>query len=275
MRIGTPLVYWILLAGTALFLLGSCKTQRSLIKKPIKEEGADFLFHQLKNNELKFEWFSARFSAEYKNAGAESSFSGQIRIRKDSIIWLSLSTIGIEGIRIIITQDSVGFINRLNNTYMTGTWSDLNRFLHTNIDYDILQSFLIGNDISFYEDGKFKATIDKDQYKLAAASRMKMKNYIRSHDDELKVFIQNIWLDPETFKITRADVKEVDRQNIKLDAYYSSFEMIGPQLFPREMMYQINAENRIRVDVAFSRIAIDQPLQFPFKVPSSFSRVNL
>ena len=271
------LISWnlILIVMSAILLLASCKTQRSIIKKPIKEEGADYLFKKLKEHELKFDWFSARFSADYKNGNQETSFSGQIRINKDSIIWLSLSVMGIEGLRIMISQDSINYINRLNRTYVIGDWFDLNRFLNTDIDYDILQSFLIGNDISFYEEGKFKATIDKDEYKLIAAARSKMKKYIRNHQDVLKIFIQNIWLNPETFKITRADVKETRKQNIKLDATYSSFEEIKNQLFPREMTYQINAENRIFIDVTFSRINIDKALTFPFRIPSSYARVRL
>ncbi|NQV01581.1 MAG: DUF4292 domain-containing protein [Bacteroidia bacterium] len=265
----------ILIILSVTILLTSCETQRSIIKKPIKEQGAEYLFNKLKHHELKFDWFSARFSADYKNGNQENSFSGQIRIRKDSMIWLSLSVMAIEGMRIMISQDSIKYIDRINDSYVIGDWFDLNRFLNTNIDYDILQSFLIGNDISFYEEGKFKATIDKDEYKLIATARRKMKKYIRNHGDALKVFIQNIWLNPETFKITRADVKETRKQNIKLDATYSSFEEIKNQLFPREMTYQINAANRIFLDVSFSRINIEKELSFPFRIPSSFARVRL
>jgi len=223
---------------------------------------------------LQFATFSARFSADYQNGNQKYAFSGQIRIQKDTLIWLSLSVMGIEGMRLMISQDSIKYINRLNDTYLTGDWDDLNRFLHTHIEYDILQSFLIGNDISFYEDGKFKASIDKDEYKLSAAARMKMKKYIRKQEDAVNVFVQNIWLNPQTFKITRADVKELRKDNMKLDATYSSFESIGNLLFPREMTYQITAENRIMVDVKFSRITIDEPMKFPFKIPDNFTPIR-
>jgi outer membrane lipoprotein-sorting protein len=256
-------------------LISGCKTERTAIKTPIKEEGAGYLFLKLKENELRFTDLSARFSADYKNANQESHLSGQIRIRKDSLIWLSLSAMGIEGMRILITQDSVRFINRMDKTYFKGDWTDLNRFLQTNIDYDVLQSFLIGHDISFYEEGKFKASIDRGNYKLTATARQKLRKYFRNSDDATKVFIQNIWLDPTTFKIIRADVKEVSKQHIKLDATYHSFEEIGEQLFPREMVYQISAENKIHVDVSFSRINIEKTLKFPFTIPSSYTRFRL
>jgi len=270
----TQLTRWMFLVFTGILLFSACTTHRNLIKKPIKEEGADYLFRKLKERELQFATFSARFSADYQNGNQKYAFSGQIRIQKDTLIWLSLSVMGIEGMRLMISQDSIKYINRLNDTYLTGDWDDLNRFLHTHIEYDILQSFLIGNDISFYEDGKFKASIDKDEYKLSAAARMKMKKYIRKQEDAVNVFVQNIWLNPQTFKITRADVKELRKDNMKLDATYSSFESIGNLLFPREMTYQITAENRIMVDVKFSRITIDEPMKFPFKIPDNFTPIR-
>lgn len=265
-------LFFIGLAGPLLF--SSCQTKRSIIKQPIREEGAEYLFGKLKERELHFSTLSARFSADYKNGNQKYAFSGQIRIQKDTLIWASLSVMGLEGMRLMISQDSIKYINRLNNTFLIGDWYDLNKFLNANIEYDILQSFLIGNDISFYEDGKFKATIDKNEYKLSASARRKMKKYIRRQEEEHNVFIQNIWLDPSTFKITRADVKEIRKDNIKLDATYASFEAIGSQLFPREMIYQITAENRILVGVTFSRINIDEPMTFPFRIPSNFTRVR-
>ena len=132
--------------------LSSCNPRKKIMKAPIREEGADYLIKKLDDHELLFEWFTAKFSADYQNEGQTNSFSGQIRIRKDSMIWLSFSPIfGIEVIRMAITQDSVKFINRLNHTYFLGDYNYVNNFLHSNIDFDILQSFLIGNDLSLYE----------------------------------------------------------------------------------------------------------------------------
>jgi hypothetical protein len=255
-----------------LFFYSSCSSPRKATRVEIKEEGADYLIRMLKEKELKFDWFSAKFSADYKNKDKENSFNGQIRIRKDSLIWLSLTPmLGIEAIRLVITQDSVKMINRLNNTYFIGDYDYVNRFLNTNIDFDLLQAFLLGNDLQFYEDGSFRAGIDKDVYKLSTSQRQKLKKYVRSSHENLKIFIQNIWLDPSTYKIIRADVKEIRKDNIKLDASYDSFIDVEGQLFPKEMKFEIRADNTIRVKVEFSRIAINTPLQFPFTIPSSYT----
>ena len=245
------------------------------MKAPIKEEGADFLFGKLKEKELKFDWFSAKFSAEYTNKGKKNSFSGQIRIRKDSLIWISLTPmLGIEAIRLMISQDSVKMINRLNDTYFIGDYEYVNRFLNTNIDYDLLQAVLLGNDLQFYEGGKFRASIDRGEYKLATGERLKLRKFVRNSQEKLKIFIQNIWLDPETYKITHIDVKEIKRDNIKLESSYGNFELVSQQMFPKKMTYIIWAENTIRVKADFSRMVINVPLLFPFKIPASYELVK-
>lgn len=254
--------------------MNACSPAKKTIKTPIREEGPDYLFKQLKENELRFDRFTAKFSAEYRNKEQKSSFGGQIRIARDSIIWLSFSPLlGIEAIRIMITQDSVKFINRLNNTYFIGDYSYVNKFLKTDIDYDILQSFLIGNDLSFYENAKFRASLDRSQYKLSTAERTKLKKFVRTSQESLRILIQNIWIDPQTFKITQADVKEIKEPNIKLEANYSSFENISNQLFPKNMIFDISAENNIHVEVTFSKINIDAIQQFPFKIPPDYRRI--
>lgn len=265
--------HWVLLA--LVFFTGSCSPARKVMKVPLREEGAEYLFARLKEKELKFEWFSAKFSAEYINKGKKNSFNGQIRIRKDSLIWISLTPmLGIEAARLMISQDSVKMINRLNDTYFTGDYEYVNDFLNTNIDFDLLQAFLLGNDLQFYEDGKFRASVDRGEYKLSTGERGKLKKYVRNSKENLKIFIQNLWLDPVSFKITKADVKEIRRDNIKLESTYDGFESVEDQLFPRKMTYVIRADNAISVKADFSKMTLNIPLQFPFKIPASYQQVK-
>jgi hypothetical protein len=271
-RILHPAALLILLAA---LMLNACSTQKKLIRAPIKEEGADYLFSKLKSSELDYQGFTAKFSAEYTNQGKKTSFNGQIRIRKDSLIWLTFSPmLGIEVFRMMITQDSVMFINRMNDTYFVGDYRYVNKFLNSNIDFDILQSFLTGNDLSFYEKGKFRASIDRGQYKLATAGRMKLKREVRSGQEPLNVLIQNIWIDPQNFKITQANVKEIRKPSTQLEATYSEFEKIGEQLFPKENTFDISATNNLHVKVSFSKIMINQPMTYPFRIPKDYHKVE-
>lgn len=253
----------------------SCKTTRRVVKKPLKEYGADYLFEKLKENQFKFENITAKFSLDLISNGNKNSLKGQIRIRKDSAIWISLSpALGIEMARILITNDSIKFMNRLKKTYFLGDNRFVKDFLNSNVDFDVLQSLIIGNDLTYYEDGKFNASYDSKEYHLVTAGRHKLKKYVKTADDASRIFIQNIYLNPETFKITRMKIKETVENSRKLEAEYSDFQDINGQLFSGTIYYNLSADNPINVKLKYSKITVDQPQKFPFKIPSKYSRIQ-
>lgn len=254
--------------------LASCKTRRHIYKEPIKEEGPDYLFQQLSGNELKFETFTAKFSIDYIHDKKKTEFKGQIRILKDSVIWVSFSpALGIEMARLMITNDSVKFMNRVDKTYFVGDYDFVNAFLETNIDFDILQSFIIGNDFQFYDKTKFKASIDGMEYRLSTLERSKLKKYVREKETYPKVYIQTIWLNPVSFKITRIMIKEIKKENKKLDVYYSDFNQMEEQIFPQKLKFNLSAEDNFEVFVDYSRISLNENLNFPFRIPDKYQRI--
>lgn len=260
-----------------LFVLAndSCKVSRKTIREPIKEYGADYLFTKLKENELKFDWFSAKFNLDLVIDKKKSSFTGLIRMKKDSTIWITFSpALGIEMARLVITNDSVKFINRINKTYYTGDFKNVQTLLDANVDFDIFQSILLGNDLTFYENGKFRASFDNNEYHLVTAGRQKLKKYVKNVEDAERIYIQNIFLDPQSFKITQMKTKEVKKENKKLDAFYSNFILVGQQLFPHHITYDLLADKPVQVELEYSRIEIDTPQEFPFKISSNYTRMQ-
>jgi hypothetical protein len=253
----------------------SCKTTRKAIESPLKEYGADYLFIKLKENELKFDWFSAKFNLDLLIDKKKTSVTGQIRMKKDSAIWITLSpALGIEMARILITTDSVKFINRINKSYFIGDYIKVNSFLDANIDYDVFQTLLLGNDLTYYEDGKFRASYDSKEYHLVTAGRQKLRKYVKTREDEERIYIQNIFLDPESFKITQMKIKEVKKENKKLDATYSEFQPISGQLFPHHIFYDLFADKPIQVDLGYTKIELDQQQEFPFKISDKYARIQ-
>ncbi len=266
------LVFILIFGSMALF--SGCKSTRKTIKQPIKEYGADYLFEKLKENELKFDWLSGKFSLDLIIDKKKNSFKGQIRIRRDSAIWVSFSpALGIEMARMLITRDSVFFLNRISKNYFTGDIEFVTDFLDANVDFDVIQSLLIGNDLTYYENGKFRATYDSKEYHLVTSGRRKLKKYIKTNDDAQRIYLQNIYLDPETYKISRMKIKDVAKENQKLEAFYSRNETINDQLFPMQIMYDISANSQIEVNMNYSKIVLDQTLKLPFKIPSKYEQI--
>lgn len=261
-----------------LFTLFSCKNHQKIVLNKEKEiclldyKSPKTLTAHLKKTELIFEKLNAKLSVDASIDSASHSFSVSLRIRHDSIIWLSLSKLGIEGARVFITKDSVKFMNRINNTYFSGDFSYLSKLLNTELDFEILQSLLVGNSVEFYdEDEKIKAGVDNCHYFLGTIRKRKIKKAEKGKD--LKEPSQSIFLIPETYKIARVLFFEFNPDR-SFDAHFSDFKKLDyAQLFPHKISYLIKAQKRINIQMDYSKIVLNEEQSFPFKIPENYEKM--
>jgi hypothetical protein len=259
-----------------ILLISGCTASKKAIREPLKEQGSEFLIKKLKSNELKFNTISAKFSATYFRNRKKTNISGQLRIERDSIIWISITPmLGIEMARFMLTPDSIKYINRINSTFLLKDFKYINLLLNKTLDFDMAQAFLTGNDFSLYENNKFRASVDNHEYKLSTSNRRKLKRFVRRSEEEISIPLQSIWLDPEQFKITRVILKEAERDSRKFSAEYSAFEAIKGQQIPLSVDYRIETDKeKVRIKIDFSKTQIDNDLAFPFTIPDSYSEIN-
>jgi hypothetical protein len=256
--------------------LVSCSGSRKAVKEPIKEQGAEYLVSKLKEHELKYEQFSAKFNATYVVNQKQTSVSGTIRIEHDSIIWISISpALGIEAVRFMLTPDSIKYLNRLSDTYLIQGFDYINKLLNKSMDYDMAQSFLTGNDFSLYNSDAFRASVDNKEYKLNTINRSKIRRSARRSDDNISIPIQYIWLNPDNFKITKVLIKEAERDSRKFLATYSEFKEIEGRLIPSNIEFNVETdEKKVQIKISYSRIQINQKQNYLFKIPEGYSEIK-
>lgn len=274
------IILFIFFAG----FVASCSAPRKVVTHvpaPVKEakeekkEMVDEIFFNLKKHELNYQTLSLNFSAIFIENNKKTSLKGQCRMVKDSAIWISISpALGIEMVRILITPDSIKLMNRIEKTYFISDFQYINSFINNAVDFDMLQSLIIGNDLSYYENDKFKAEIDNQEYKLSTIGRQKLKKYIRHENEALIVLVQNLWLDLENFKIKKLSLKEIKSENKKMEAEYSSFVLSGEQLFPSKVKYHLDAEKLIDIEVNYTKVRVNDHPGISFRIPESYEPVN-
>ncbi len=254
----------------------ACTGTRKAVRAPIKEEGAEFLINKLQEHELRFNQFSAKFNVTYQVDGKKTSVSGNLRIDYDSIIWISISpALGLEAVRFMLTPDSIKYLNRLSKTFLSQDFLYINQLLNKTMDYDMAQSFLIGNDFSLYESNSFKASIENQQYKLNTIDRRKIRRFVRRSEDDISIPIQSIWLDPENFKISKVLIKEAERDNRKFVATYGEFNKIEGRLIPSDLEFNIETEvNKVKIKIRYSNIQFEQDQTYPFRIPENYTEIK-
>jgi hypothetical protein len=278
------LMHKVKFVGGNFFILGfvillsfsSCKNQKKITlnngKCILDFKNARTLTTNLKTNELTFIWLKAKLSAEALIDSSNNSFSVSLRMKRDSIIWMSISKLGIEGARVLITKDSVKFTNTLQNKYFTGDYAYISKLLNTELDFEMLQSLLIGNSVSFYdEDEKIKPGVDNCHYTLGTVRKFKRRRVERGK--ELKEPAQSIFLSPENYKIARILFYEFNPDRT-FDATFGEFTKVDDvQLFPHRMNYTIKAQKNVNIDLTYSKVTLNEEQTFPFKIPDNYEQI--
>lgn len=267
---------------TIILLLGSCKSTQVVVSEPKqlpkdtltsrKQVKVDSVFLKMKSNEINFDWMQSKFSVDYENGDDKKSFGGQIRIKRDSAIWVSISLINMEFYRVMITQDSIKMLDKFHNTYFAAKIDYINKLLNTDLDYDMLQALLTCSDFPYYENNVFEVlTLGNDIF-LSTISRRKLKKIVATNEEYEKILVQNMRIDKATYKILKQSVKQVKDPNKKIEIEYSNFLSFANQLFPMILEIKMEDSKTIKVKIEYSKTIFDEVQSFPMKVPDGYTR---
>jgi hypothetical protein len=94
-----------------------------------------------------FEWMTSNLDIQAESNGmAFDDLSGQLRMRKDSLVWLSVTaTMGVEVLRAKFSNDSVWIVNRLEKTYLAEPLDSVSIQLGMPLSLPLLQTLLLDN----------------------------------------------------------------------------------------------------------------------------------
>lgn len=94
-----------------------------------------------------FEWLTANMAIQAEGNGMTyDDLSGQIRMRKDSLIWLNVTaTIGMEVLRVKVSTDSIWILNRMEKTYLAEPLDTVSAQLGMPLSLPLVQTLLLDN----------------------------------------------------------------------------------------------------------------------------------
>ncbi len=252
--------------------ISSCKTTKKIVRPELKPETFSTLYHKMEGHNVTFQKLSSKLAVNYiKQGKSDLAFKVNLRMQKDSILWASIVPgMGIEAARIEITPDSLKMINRLKKYYFKGKFSLLDSLLHTNINYSVLQSILLGNglnqNLTFNSE---KVILDGNYYKLVLVSK--------NVDNNKTIIYQKIWLNPDNFRIHKMDVLQQTpgQKPHRIEVFYDSHQIIDGMAFPQKVKLLIYSNPKTEIFITFKNINLNQSFGFPFYIPSKYKMKRL
>ena len=240
--------FWILFSGV--LFLTSCKSKQVISNQNIPEKSSRFLLKKMNQQEVKVDWFSAKAKLKYSDQYERIGATANIRIRKDSLLWMNIKKAGVEAFRVKITTDSIYLINRLEKEYMVEGLDFVEKRFGLPADFNAIQRILFGNAL-FISDQKLDSKIKDNQY------------YLNAEEDNIR---SEYWLEGQTFNLAKmafADIRNDREVSMSLENYS---ELDDKQKFSYFRELNINAEKtgKVETTIKFSNVEINIPKSIKF-----------
>lgn len=243
-------------------LAGCSSTKRIATTESAEDITSSRLVKEYYANVLDFKTMEARTRVRYEDKKNSQSVTVTIRIEKDKKIWLNASLLGISGARAFITPTRVQFYDKLNSQYFDGDFSFLSEYLGVDIDFFQLQRLLTGQTVYDLREGKYDFKQTEVGYTVTPRRQLEGINLLFS-------------ISSENFMVERQRVEQPE-ENVSLDVAYSSFKEVDGKPFPTQINILANDnQSQTLVSIDFRNIDINVATQFPFSIPSGYSKIEL
>lgn len=211
--------------------------------------------------QIDFGYLQGKARMVFKDEKKERDLKANIRIRKDSVIWMTFSVIGVQGGKALINKDSITIVSTVDKEYYVFDYAELSKRFNFKIDYAVIESAMLGN---LLKPKEASDAIDTEQ------------GFDKLTQTEGSVTIKNL-ISPVTKKIEHVDLTESATSNtLKLD--YSNFQPLGDKSFPYNGFVSIfykTASGIFNNTITFEYTKVelgDKELKFPFNIPKRYDR---
>ena len=268
-----------------LVTVSSCKTQKKVVApiatdiKPMVNKSVQDLQEKLDSCSFNSALVTAKASVTVVREGGEMNFNISYRSKKDSVIWISVSPLlGIEVARLMITEDSVKILDKINNKYEVTSFESINKMLQMKVNFEIVQALLYGNFFAYKKnENRFNSVYLEDSlgsqfYILSSLNKKKLKRSLEEKDLN-KPVIQDVYVNDTTYRINRVQVED-QRINKILNTEYSDFRLTDGGLFQFKSKTNIKADKNIEIRIEYGKVAKAESLDFPFTIPNNYERIR-
>lgn len=209
-------------------------------------------------DDLSFSYLKAKSRVAWKSGNNTDNYSVDIRVKKDSIIWVNISQSGLTGATGLFSQDRVQFYQKISGEYYNLTYDSLSTMMGFRIDYRMLQSLIVGNQ-PFKKNNSRVIRENENIIIKQDSGRIKIDNMVGPNRKLKKLLVRD---EPSSNKLT-------------LD--FEEFTNLNQVIFPFSSQITLDVKNKddkrvtTVIQIKYSKVELlETPLEFPFRIPAKF-----
>ncbi|MBA3829498.1 MAG: DUF4292 domain-containing protein [Taibaiella sp.] len=207
---------------------------------------------------IDFNTFSGKVKMHYIGQGQNVDFTAHIRIKKDNIIWITVTA--LEGIvqvaRVYVTPDSFKLVNFIKNEATVIPITEAAKFLPIAVTFANLQNFLMGD--ALVKEGTITdASTTSDVFLIQVATG----NYT-----------QHITYNKADSTMRSAQVSTPGSSGLQGLTTFSNYAATDALKFSTDREVNIhNAGQVYELEMSFKSATFNQPQDYPFSIPHGYT----
>ena len=211
--------------------------------------------------EIDFDYFQGKARMVLRDANKEREVRANIRMRKDSVIWMTFSVIGVQGGKALINRDSITIVSTVDKEYYVFPYAELSSRFQFDIDYEVVQAAMLGNPI-------IPRSTEDD------VDRESSMYLLKQNQSDVQVVN---YVNAASMKIEKVEMKEEGTMN-SLVINYSNFQPVGNKVFPYNgtiNLFYKTVAGLLNTTIIFeyNKAEVgDRELRFPFNIPKRYVR---
>lgn len=251
-------IVWI---GILLINVVSCKSTRSVVgsgevdtKMSVKQ-----LIRENSKRDARFKTLQAKVRIDIIQDLRETSYTVNLRMERDKTIWIS-ATLGLA--RAMITPNSVKFYDKINNQYFDGDYKLLSELLGIDLNFDKVQSILIGEPIFDLKEDTYIISSNESSYILQP----------KAQDPLLELFLL---FNPSHYKMDSQQLLQPAKLRfLQLD--YLAYQVVEKDILPQNVkIIAVEDNEELNVVMEYKSVSVNEEVRFPFRIPSGFEEIVL
>lgn len=255
-------------------LFTSCKSKKKVTDSGDTVEEVrgryEHLIDSINSHKTSPNTLSIKSKVYFKTPKLSDSFKMHIRMKKDSIIWISATYYKVEVARFLMSPDSVKMIDRKNGKYYAGDYEYIQNRFKIPLNFELFQSILLGNPFDLDSAVKVRTYSSRGHFILASLHNQWYND--GSGESTLKQQTNQIWIDPNTYRITKSKIAEYKTKK-HFTTIYSDTLMVGGSEIPNGAQYILRDEEEMIFTSEYLKVEEREDMSFPFTISSKYEPI--